>query len=118
MPGKGQISLEDYLSKLERALFLIHQKGNVRTMLIAGLEKTENTLKAVRILAEKGIQPMISIFRPTPNCQLSYVVQPSNEEMFNLFIEAEKICNQYGLSLGPTCPSCQNNTLSITLKQG
>lgn len=117
MPGKGKISLEEYISKLERATLLIHEKGNVRTMLMAGLEKKENTLEAIHLLAQKGIQPMISIFRPTQNCKLSHIVQPSNEEMFDLFIEAEKICNQYNLSLGPTCPSCQNNTLSITLKQ-
>lgn len=116
MPGKGLISLEEYVIKLERAVSLLPQRGSVRTMLIAGLEKIDNTLTAIHFLASKGIQPMISIFRPTPNCRLSYIVQPSNEEMYNLFIEAEKICNQYNLSLGPTCPSCQNNTLSITLK--
>lgn len=117
MPGKGKISLNEYVSKLERAASLIPKTGNVRTMLMVGLEKTENTLAAIHFLTEKGIQPMISIFRPTPNCRLSYIVQPSNEELYNLFIEAEKICNLHKLSLGPTCPSCQNNTLSITLKQ-
>lgn len=117
MPGKGIISLQDYILKLERAVSLLGKKGNVRSMLMAGLEKNENTLTAVKLLSDKGIQPMISIFRPTPNCKLSYLIQPSNEDMYNLFIEAEKICKQNGLSLGPTCPSCQNNTLSITLRQ-
>ena len=90
MPGKGKISLNEYVSKLERAASLIPKTGNVRTMLMVGLEKTENTLAAIHFLTEKGIQPMISIFRPTPNCRLSYIVQPSNEELYNLFIEAEK----------------------------
>lgn len=117
MPGKGQISLEEYILKLEHAISLISQKGNVRTMLMAGLEKTENTLDAIHLLVSKGIQPMISIFRPTPNCRLSYIIQPSNEKMYALYIKAEKICKQYNLSLGPTCSSCQNNTLSITIEQ-
>lgn len=117
MPGKGKISLEEYISKLEHATFLISQKGNVRTMLMAGLERQENTLAAIQLLASKGIQPMISIFRPTPTCKLSYIIQPSNEEIYNLFSKAEEICDHYNLKLGPTCPSCQNNTLSITLKQ-
>lgn len=117
MPGKGQISLEEYLVKLEYAAKKINKKGSVRTMLIAGLESIENTLSAVELLVSKGIQPMISIFRPTNNCKLPYIVQPSNEEMYRLFVEADKICNRNGLSLGPTCPSCQNNTLAITLKQ-
>lgn len=117
MPGKGQISLEDYILKLEYASAILGLNGNVRTMLMAGLERVENTLSAIRLLAQKGIQPMISIFRPVPNCKLFYAVQPSNEDMYILFSEAEQICKQYNLFLGPICPSCQNNTLAITLKQ-
>lgn len=117
MPGKGRISLEEYIAKLERATCLISQKGNVRTMLMAGLEKKENTLSAIKLLAEKGIQPMISIYRPTLNNKLSYIVQPSNEDLYSLYQEAMSICQQYDLFLGPSCPSCQNNTLAITLKQ-
>lgn len=117
MPGKGRISLEEYITKLERAVSLIPEKGNVRSMLMVGIERKENTLKAIHFLAQKGIQPMLSIFRPTPNCNLSYIIQPSNEDVYALFTEAEKICKKYNLELGPSCPSCQNNTLSITLKQ-
>lgn len=116
MPGKGRILLEDYLSKLERAAALLLQKGNVRTMLIVGLEPISNTLCAIKLLASKGIQPMLSIFRPSPTCKLSHIIQPSNEDIYDLFCTAEKICKQYGLFLGPSCPSCQNNTLSLALK--
>ncbi len=116
MPGKGKISLEDYLSKLERAAALLPRKGDVRTMLVVGLESTNNTLCAIRLLASKGIQPMLSIFRPSPDCKLSHIIQPSNDDIYNLFFAAEKICNQYGLFLGPSCPSCQNNTLSLVLR--
>lgn len=117
MPGKGQIALEDYITKLQYATFFLGSNGNVRTMLMVGLEKIENTLSAIRLLAARGIQPMLSIFRPVPNCKLFYAIQPSNEDMYMLFYEAEKICKQYNLFLGPSCPSCQNNTLAITLKQ-
>lgn len=117
MPGKGQISLDEYVTKLEYAAQKINEKGAVRSMLIAGIESISNTLSAIKLLAEKGIQPMISIFRPTPNCTLNHIVQPSNEEIYNLYIEAEKICKKNNMSLGPSCPSCQNNTLAITLKQ-
>ena len=116
MPGKGQISLDEYIEKLEYAVHKIHKNEAVRSMLIAGIESTSNTLSAIELLAKKGIQPMISIFRPTSNCKLSYIVQPSNEEIYNLYIEAEKICKNNNVSLGPSCPSCQNNTLAITLK--
>jgi len=117
MPGKGLITLDDYIAKLEHGTLLIDKNGSVRSMLLAGLEKIDNTLSAVKQLAQKGIQPMISIFRPVPSCRLFYAIQPSNEDIYLLFVKAEKICNQYNLSLGPTCPSCQNNTLAITLEQ-
>ena len=116
MPGKGKIPLEDYLSKLEHAAALLPQKGDSRTMLMVGLESINNTLSAIQLLASKGVQPMLSVFRPTPNCKLSYIIQPSNEDLYELFWAAEKICKRYGLSLGPSCPSCQNNTLSLTLR--
>lgn len=116
MPGKGRFLLEDYLTKLEHAATLLSKKGDARTMLVVGLENISNTLCAIRLLASKGIQPMLSIFRPSPHCQLSHIIQPSNEDVYTLFFEAEKICKQYGLFLGPSCPSCQNNTLSLTLR--
>lgn len=118
MPGKGKISLEDYLIKLDYANKRISKIGNVRSMLIAGLENSQNTLLAIECLASKGIQPMISIFRPTTNCKLPNIVQLSNEDIYNLYIEADKICKKNNIFLGPSCPSCQNNTLAITLEQG
>lgn len=57
---------------------------------------------------------MLSIYRPTDNCKLKYIVQPSNEELLQIFNSAEKICSKFNLKLGPSCPSCQNNTLSLT----
>lgn len=117
MPGKGNISLEDYLNKLEYAIKRINKIGNVRSMLIVGLENNENTLSAIECLTSKGIQPMLSIFRPTTNCKLPYIVQLSNEDIYNFYIEAEKVCRKNNVFLGPSCPSCQNNTLTITLKQ-
>lgn len=115
MPGKGEITLQNYLDSLSYAVSLLGDKGNVRSMLMVGLEKTENTLNAVKILCENGVQPMLSIFRPTPNCTLSHIIQPSNKEILSLYFEAQKICESYNLTLGPSCPSCQNNTLAITI---
>ena len=116
MPGKGQITLQQYLDSLSYAVSLLGNKGNVRSMLMVGLEKSENTLKAVKTLCENGVQPMLSIFRPTPNCTLSHIIQPSNKEILSLYFEAQKICKSYNLTLGPSCPSCQNNTLAITIE--
>jgi predicted ATP-grasp superfamily ATP-dependent carboligase len=115
MSGKGSISLEHYVTSLKYATTLLGTSGNVRSMLIVGLESIDNTLAAVNLLCRNGVQPMLSIFRPTANCSLSHLIQPSNSELLQLYNEAQKICETYNLTLGPSCPSCQNNTLAITL---
>lgn len=114
MPGKGKITLPKYLLSLKTAVDLLGESGSVRSMLVVGLESSEKTLSAVKLLCENGIQPMLSIYRPTDNCKLKYIVQPSNEELLQIFNSAEKICSKFNLKLGPSCPSCQNNTLSLT----
>lgn len=117
MPGKGKITLEKYILSLKRACDLINHNGNVRTMLMAGMEPIENTLMAIEILAKAGIQPMISVFRPVASCKLAHLIQLTNDELYTLYTEAEQICQLYNLSLGPTCSSCQNNTLALTLEK-
>lgn len=115
MPGKGEILLEQYLESLKYAVGLLGNTGNVRSMLMVGLENFDNTLKAVEILCKNGIQPMLSIFRPTSDSSLSHIIQPSNDELLYLYDRAQKMCESFNLTLGPSCPSCQNNTLAITV---
>jgi hypothetical protein len=112
MPGKGKILREHYFNALKYAVSLWGKGGNVRSMLIAGLEPAENTLKAVRHLCEIGVQPMLSVFRPMRDTVLHYTIPPSNQEMLQLYQSAAEICRQYGQILGPSCPQCRNNTLS------
>ncbi len=64
MPGKGKIELEHYFDMLIKATKLWGNKGNVRTALLVGLNKTQSLLDGTNSLCQKGIQPMFSIFRP------------------------------------------------------
>lgn len=114
MPGKGMYPLEHYIKLLNHAVFKLG-KGNVRSMLIVGIESIDNTLKCIELLCKNDIQPMLSVFRPAINCGMSHIIPPSNTDLFFLYEAATEICNNYGLTLGPTCPSCQNNTLALTL---
>ena len=114
MPGKGRIPIEKYLKMLSYASSLL-PKESVRSMLMLGLEPIQNTIEGIEMLCKNGIQPMLSIFRPDKTCDLHYMIPISNAEIYEIYKEAKAICQKYNMSLGPTCPSCQNNTLAITL---
>lgn len=112
MPGKGTIPLEHYMEILKESTKLWGTSGNVRSALIVGLNSTETLLKAIKTLCANGIQPMLSIFRPMINTKLYPIVPPSNTELLDIYCQAQKICMEYGLELGPTCNACKNNMLA------
>lgn len=113
MPGKGQIPLMQYLSALEAATELWGKSGNVRTIFLAGLEKKETLLHGIEAVASLGVMPILSVFRPLRGTETEAFVPPSNEWLASLFQDGEHICKKYFLHLGPSCPACQNNTLSL-----
>lgn len=113
MPGKGKIPLSQYMEMLSYARSKLPNES-IRSMLIIGLEPMQNSLNGVKLLCENGIQPMLSIFRPTKSCRLHHMVPMSNKEILTLYKEADAICQAYGMTLGPTCASCQNNTLALS----
>jgi len=115
MPGKGMYPLKHYIKLLNYAAEKLG-KGNARSMLMVGIESIDNTLTCVELLCRNNIQPMLSVFRPATNCSIPHLIQPSNTDLLYLYEAATKICDKYGLSLGPSCPSCQNNTLALTTK--
>ena len=82
-------------------------------MLIVGLEPAENTEEAVRSLCKEGVMPILSIFRPLPNSQMSEFLPPTNEFLYSLYQKLDIICKDYEQHLGPDCIACQNNTLSL-----
>lgn len=113
MPGKANISRTQYLNALDYAVKLWGTNGNVRSMLILGLEPEESFLDGVKTLCTMGVQPMISIFRPMPNTPLENWEPFPINKMLKIYNKAKKICDYYGQILGPSCVLCQNNTLSI-----
>lgn len=113
MPGKGLISREHYFKALEKAVSLWGKDGNVRSMVILGLESEDSLLSGIEKLCKMGVQPMISIFRPMKNTPLSCMLPLSIQKTMELYEIIERICARYGQILGPSCVYCQNNTLSI-----
>lgn len=113
MPGKGLIPLERYMDSLAEATKWLGRSGNVRSMLIIGFDPKETLLEGVRALCEIGVQPMLSVFRPMAGTPLEMMLPPRLDELLEIFKRAADICERYGLRLGPSCPNCQNNTLSL-----
>ena len=67
----------------------------------------------VEAVCRLGAAPILSPFRPVPFTEMEDTVPPSNEWLLELAERAEAICRSYGLTLGPSCPACRNNTLTL-----
>ena len=113
MKGKGTIPRQEYFSYLKEAVKYWGNTGNVRSLLIVGLEETNSLLQGIEELCKIGVMPILSIFRPIPGTFTENIVPPSNHYLRNVYMEGTKICKEYSLHLGPDCPACQNNTLSL-----
>ncbi len=113
MPGKGKIPIDQYFDAFDEAVTLWGRTGNVRTLFIAGLETKESLLQGIETVCARGVMPILSVFRALKNTIMEDKVPPSNEWLYDLYVKGEAICNRYNLHLGPSCPACQNNTLSL-----
>lgn len=131
MPGKGSIPRETYRDRLRYARRVFQNTwnnplealGQVRSMVIYGLEPAASFIKGVSQMIEDGIQPIISIFRPLRDTVLKDLVAPSMIDVYRLFFLLQsKINERFNYTddrrpryfmLGPDCTCCQNNTLSL-----
>lgn len=112
MPGKGAIPIERYYEALSAAVECVGKTGNVRCAFIAGLEPMSSLLEGIETVCKMGVAPIISVFRPIPGTEMENVIPPDDEWLMELLVKGESICRKYGLSMGPNCPACRNNTLS------
>ncbi len=113
MPGKGKIPLSQYLTALKMATSIWGKSGNVRTLFVVGLEKRETLIEGIKVICSYGVMPILSVFRALKGTEMQNVVPPSNDWLLDIYKESETICKKYSLHLGPSCPACQNNTLSL-----
>ena len=114
MPGKGMISLDQYNSALQYSVSIWGNTGRVRSLLIYGFDTDEMFTTGVEELCEKGIEPIISIFRPLLGTEFEALNPPATLKVINIYNKCKEIAEKYSLILGPDCPMCQNNTLSYT----
>lgn len=117
MPGKGTIEITQYMSAFEYATKIWGKSGNVRSLLIYGLDTEEHFINGIKHLCNIGVEPIISIFRPLENTELSHLNPPNTLDIFSIYHKCFDIAQTHSLILGPDCPQCQNNTLSYTAPQ-
>ncbi|MFG3684493.1 radical SAM protein [Micromonospora chalcea] len=113
IPGKeSRIGRARYLDALRHAAEVFGPVRS-RSILIAGLEPAESTLKAVRRLVDLGVMPIISPFRPLSDTDLQDRKGFEPEVYQDLYVAAASIAREQGLPIGPTCGPCKNNVLSL-----
>lgn len=113
MPGKGVIPLQVYLSALKNAVKLWGRTGNVRSMIMVGLEPISSLLKGIEMLAQMGVQPILSPFGPRAKTDLEQFIPLTTDTLIWIYKKTVEICKPYGLFPGPDSINGQNNTLSL-----
>lgn len=111
MPQKHQQGRDNYLDFIERVVAT--GTIGVRSMLMVGLEPMTDTLAGVRALVERGATPVLSPFRPDPLTPLRDHQPPSPAVLADVLLRATDIACDAGIELGPDCPPCTHNTLTL-----
>lgn len=115
MPAKGAIPMETYRRAWESAVALWGRTGSVRSAVLLGFEGEVSFASGIDMLCRLGVAPMLSVFRPATGTPLESYMPPDEQLVWALYRRAETICSTHGIALGPLCPACQNNTVSLTM---
>lgn len=114
--GKYNIGRDEYLQFLDKAVD-VFGPGKIRSLLMVGIEPLDDTLRGVEELAKRGVDPVLSPFRPDPATPLRDEQPPSVELQTQAYLKAREIVDRYdGVVLGPRCIPDQHNTLSFPYK--
>lgn len=112
MRQKLQHGLDHYLEFISHASEILGE-GRVRSMLMVGLEPVDSTLRGVKLICDAGGVPVLSPFRPDPATPMADRRPPSGPEMLEAFRGAEELVAEAGKRLGPDCPPCTHNTITL-----
>lgn len=112
IPQKNKYGLSSCLDFIREAIRVLGS-GRIRSMLMVGLEPIPQTLDGVRAIVQAGGVPVLSPFRPDPRTPLRDVVPLSADELEETFMMASEVAGAEGGRLGPSCPPCTHNTLTL-----
>jgi radical SAM protein (TIGR04043 family) len=105
MPGKADITRQRYLDALGYAARALgtHQASS---QVIIGLEPLEDTLHAIRAIADVGAIPLPVVFRPLPGTALADVPTPPLDDVLAVFEETVRVMGERGLNGESTRSGC------------
>jgi uncharacterized radical SAM superfamily protein len=105
-PGKhGEYSLEYYLEAI-RYCAQLGRKGPrdepwiTNGEIIAGLEPTESTIRAIDWITSVGAVPTVCVFRPLVGTDMEKTPPPKTEDMVPVFRRLYEACMENGLPIG------------------
>jgi radical SAM superfamily enzyme YgiQ (UPF0313 family) len=106
-PGKSKIPRDRYFEAWEYALGLVG-RNKVSSVLIAGLESKESTLRTAQEMIEVGVIPTIMPLRPNNGCYFENFVIPSPDDIEYISRRVGQLLYERGLDsrLHPGCISC------------
>ncbi|MTJ55873.1 hypothetical protein FJR38_26030 [Anabaena sp. UHCC 0253] len=115
-PGKTQ----DYgrqllIDALKYAVKIVGDK-RIHTILIAGLEPVESTIKGIRYLASIGITPIINVFHNDRGSYFENHSRPSYQDLLKIALVLQEVYQQYNLI--PYWKGCGRNALDYEALQG
>ena len=87
--------------------------GQVRSLIIVGLESIDETVAGVDHLASLGVVPVLSPFRPAGGTRATHIPPVPPEDLREVLDRSRDVAASRGLNLGPDCQACQHNTLNF-----
>lgn len=113
MPLKHRRSSPHTGRTIEAAVDAVGSNGNVRSLVIVGLDDWDSTITGIEFLASLGCEPVLSPFRPARDTKMHMASPPAEQFLLDVHAAAIEIAATHGLRLGPRCIPCQHNTLVI-----
>lgn len=117
MPQKDRQGLGTYLRFIAEAADILGP-GRVRSMVMVGLESQAATLTGVEAILKAGGVPVLSPFRPDPATPLRDWRPLDAQELMDVYEAARELAATLGSELGPDCPTCTHNTLTLARDGG
>jgi hypothetical protein len=112
-PEKISLGRDRFFDAIEKAVECFGN-GNVRSLVLVGLEDLEETLKGVRALACRGCDPVLSAFRPALGTPLEYHAPPRLDFVREAYLRSQDIVAKYpGVEIGPRCVPCRHNSVAF-----
>ena len=111
MPNKSTYTLSQYREAIIKGVEVYGKECNVRSAFVVGLEPISRLLEGVEMVCKAGGSPMLSVFRPYLDCNLSWYMPLDESTLLLIYEEVKKLSEKYRVRMGPSCRYCQNNML-------